>query len=104
MDKPLTISDFRPHLSSKFYVHCDKDRENLEALETKLTEINELKYDRRGDLGKAFTLTFLGELEPILPQKIYQFEHQTMGKLNMFVVPIGPDREGKGMCYEAVFS
>jgi hypothetical protein len=45
---------------------------------------------------------FRGPAEVVLPQKIYPLEHEALGKLEIFLVPIGPDEAG--MCYEAVFS
>jgi hypothetical protein len=37
-----------------------------------------------------------------LPQRIYRLQHEELGALDLFLVPIGPD--DAGMCYEAVFS
>jgi hypothetical protein len=37
-----------------------------------------------------------------LAQKIHRLEHATLGALDIFIVPIGPDR--LGMLYEAIFS
>jgi hypothetical protein len=49
-----------------------------------------------------FSLVFRGPKEPVLPQRIYRFEHEHLGDLEIFIVPIGPDDEG--MRYEAVFN
>ena len=35
-------------------------------------------------------------------QGMYDIHHPTLGILNLFVVPVGPD--GKGMCYEVTFN
>lgn len=35
-------------------------------------------------------------------QGMYDVHHPTLGILNLFVVPVGPD--GKGMCYEITFN
>lgn len=51
---------------------------------------------------QAFTLTWLGPLEPLLPQQIHQVEHPTSGSMEIFVVPVGATSEG--VQYEAVFS
>jgi hypothetical protein len=37
-----------------------------------------------------------------MPQRIYRLQHEELGQLELFLVPIGPDADG--MCYEAVFS
>jgi hypothetical protein len=55
-----------------------------------------------GDRRLPFSVVFRGPLEPILPQRIYRFEHDALGAFDLFIVPIGPD-EG-GMQYEAVFA
>ena len=50
---------------------------------------------------EPFSIVFRGPMEPVLPQRIYQFENERLGALELFVVPIGPDESG--MQYEAVF-
>jgi hypothetical protein len=41
-----------------------------------------------------------------MPQAIYPLEHQALGRMEIFLVPIGPDPRGKrkGMQYEAAFN
>jgi hypothetical protein len=52
--------------------------------------------------GRApFSIVFLGPLEPVLPQRIYRFEHDALGTFEIFIVPIGPAESR--MQYEAVF-
>lgn len=36
------------------------------------------------------------------PQGMYRIEHPTLGPIEIFFVPIGPD--GQGLCYEALFN
>jgi hypothetical protein len=38
----------------------------------------------------------------VLPQATYPVEHDELGRMEIFLVPIGPD--GSGMRYEAVFA
>lgn len=52
-----------------------------------------------------FSLIFRHSLLPqnaYLPQQIYHLEHPTLGTLDLFLVPLGPDSEG--MRYEAIFT
>ena len=49
-----------------------------------------------------YPLVFRGPRDTLLPQRIYRFEHESIGDLDVFIVPIGPDDEG--MLYEAVFN
>ena len=52
--------------------------------------------------GRApFSLIFRSPPGAPLPQRIYRLQHEELGVLDLFLVPIGPDAEG--MCYEAVF-
>jgi hypothetical protein len=55
-----------------------------------------------GQQREQFSLVFRGPLEPALPQATYAVEHDQLGRLEIFLVPIGPD--GSGMRYEAVFA
>ena len=67
-----------------------------------------LRVDKRGAFDpevhkrQAFSLIFRGPCEPVLPQRIYPLASETLGALELFLVPIGPDKEG--MRYEAVFT
>ena len=47
-------------------------------------------------------MLFRGPLAPVMPQRIYPLAHETLGSLELFIVPIGP-RDG-GMVYEAIFT
>ena len=49
--------------------------------------------------GRApFSVVFEGGPSPPLPQRIYRVEHDGLGALEIFLVPIAADR------YEAVFT
>lgn len=50
---------------------------------------------------QPFSLVFRGPRQPVLPQRIYTVTNETLGRLEIFLVPIGPD--GAGLRYEAVF-
>jgi Domain of unknown function (DUF6916) len=55
-----------------------------------------------GQARQQFALVFRGPAEPVLPQATYAVEHDELGRLEIFLVPIGPT--GSGMRYEAVFA
>jgi hypothetical protein len=40
-------------------------------------------------------LTFRGPREPLLRQRMYPLHHPSLGKLELFLVPIGPDASGQ---------
>lgn len=63
------------------------------------------KVHRLGDSGRpdgAFSLWFVAPPGPFLPQAIYPLEHAEMGRLEIFLVALGP-REG-GNLYESIFT
>ena len=59
----------------------------------------------RGDRREPFTLTFQGTAEHLLPQQIWPLDHPEIGRLEMFLVPLGPDEnDPERIRYEAVFT
>jgi len=55
-----------------------------------------------GMVRQPFTLTFRSASQVVLPQKIYPLRNATMGAVQIFLVPIGRDRDG--ILYQAVFN
>jgi len=51
----------------------------------------------------SFSLIFRSNSRSHLPQAIYAVGHPKLGDLELFLVPIGPDAEGR-MRYQAVFN
>mgnify|MGYP001825895240 FL=1 len=51
---------------------------------------------------QAFSAVFRGGNTVMLQQQTYPVEHDSLGSMQLFIVPIGPDE--KGMRYEAVFA
>jgi hypothetical protein len=51
---------------------------------------------------EQFAIHFRGPAIPALPQRIYPLQHETLGTLEIFLVPI--KRDADGMMYEAVFT
>ena len=49
-----------------------------------------------------FSVVFQAPPGTPLPQRIYRLQHDELGPLELFLVPIGPGADG--MCYEAVLS
>jgi hypothetical protein len=55
------------------------------------------------DAGRRpFSLIFRGPQRPLLAQQIYRMEHEALGALEIFIVPVSCDASGAR--YEAVFS
>jgi hypothetical protein len=96
LDK-LTSTHFSAYLNQTFRIHVDP----LAPLEAELVEVSELGA-RTDDGRRAFSIVFCTSQDAVLPQRIYPVEHAEMGQLDLFLVPIGPGKNG--MCYEAVFT
>lgn len=84
------------------FAACVGDRFRLDGngceLVAELVEAKPLGEAR----DRPFALLFRVEDGPTLPQKIYPLEHDRLSRLELFLVPVGPDEVG--MRYEAVFS
>ena len=97
LDK-LKSTDFSAHLKQTFQIQL----ESGEALAVELVEVKELGQNRAGLDGasssRAFSIVFQAAQEALLPQKIYRVEHEKMGMLDLFLVPVGPKQ------YEALFT
>lgn len=101
LDK-LTKDAFAKFLGSKFHIHIDAAK----RLEVELIEAVALN-SRSGGGGlplkrEPFSVVFRGPKDSCLPQRTYKFEHDLLGPIEIFIVPIGPDEVG--MRYEAVFT
>ena len=88
----LAAADFLPLLHERFRV----DPGDASPFEVELVEVNEIAREPGG--RAPFSLEFQGGPSPPLPQRIYRVEHEELGALEIFLVPIAPDR------YEAVFT
>ncbi len=55
-----------------------------------------------GAMRQPFSLTFRSASPVVLPQRIYWMENATMGKLGIFIVPLGRDQAG--VTYQAIFN
>ena len=101
LDK-LTGATFAPHLHEVFMVSpapwgepFDPEQHGpLVALE--LIENEELSGSRAAGM-RAFSLVFSGPGSN-LSQRMYDIEHPTLGRLEFFLVPIGPG------LYQAIFN
>jgi len=56
----------------------------------------------RTDRQEIFSLYFHGPTEPLLRQGTYQLKHAQLGELELFLVPVGKDKDG--FEYEAAFN
>jgi hypothetical protein len=93
----LTSADFTPYLNQTFTVDLDEQM----VIPLELVSVTETGSARDG--WQPFELLFLGPVSrQYLVQGTYRLEHEQMGALDIFLVPLGP--EGGRMRYEAVFN
>jgi Domain of unknown function (DUF6916) len=106
----LTARNFRAARGDRFQLTAGSpDGGSGLTLDVGLAEVTEHGDGLSGTLRAPFSVVFHGPLQPILPQGIYRLEHEGLGALDLFIVPIGPDEPATpgerptAMRYEAVF-
>jgi len=96
--KDLTYETFRDRTGESF-----RDTEAGIALD--LLEVDDLTAVARNvpaDARTPFSLVFRGPAEPVVSQGIRPLEHDELGTLEIFIVPIALEQDG--LRYQAVFS
>lgn len=88
----LVAADFAALRGERFRI-VPHDAPSFEA---RLIEVTEIAREPGG--RAPFSLVFRGGPSPPLPQRIHRVEHDDLGAIEIFLVPIAPDR------YEAVFT
>ena len=106
MLEKLTSGDFTPRLGERFTIH-HAGPESLVVDLIDVTELGSAPAPDEDDGGlprrQPFSIVFQGpESSALLPQSIYRIEHEILGVLDLFIVPIGSDR--RGIRYEAIFT
>lgn len=94
----LTYETFRDRKGQSF-----RDTEAGIALE--LLEVDDLAEVARNvpaDSRTPFSLIFRGPAEPVVSQGIRPLEHDELGTLEIFIVPIAQEQDG--LRYQAIFS
>jgi len=98
LDK-FTSSDFTPHLHEIFHVQVEQGGE----VELELIQVTDGGREHGPGVRTPFSLILLGPPSPqYLAQQIHHLEHEKVGALDLFLVPIGFE-EGC-MQYEAIFN
>ena len=97
----LTANSFTPAVGETFALDAgEAGRLELELLESRLHDPDAPAEDEGGTRA-PFSLVFRGPSDPVLPQRIYRLEHEAVGAIEIFIVPI--ERDEAGTSYEAVF-
>jgi hypothetical protein len=99
----LHTATFRAQMNSIFRIHppC------MPVVEAELVEVTErdLAGDRRPGAAarqERFAIIFRGPQEQPIQQGMYQIQHDQLGAFELFLVPVGQDKDG--VYYEAVFN
>lgn len=92
----LTLATFRPLVGDRFTVEGAMPAA-LELVLESATAAGEWPGGR-----DPFSLIFVGPDEPLLPQAIYELRHESLGVLQIFVVPVA--RDAVGVRYQAIFT
>ena len=95
----LTAATFASHRGSLFRV-VDAASDGTEL---RLIEADELPAQPGAPRAEPFSLVFTGPAEPRLEQRTYRLDHDELGELDIFLVPIGFAPDGE-LLYEAVFN
>ena len=95
MPEHFTKATFAGHVGETFRIHGGS-----QVQEDELIEVSGLDKEE----PRPFSLLFRNAGEHYLPQGTYRFEHDGMSTFELFLVPVGPDRERTGMLHESVFN
>jgi hypothetical protein len=95
----LTVESFAPHVGTSFGAETSEGQK----VELRLTSARKVMESQAAHLQRhPFSLYFTGPPSPLLEQRIYHLTHDSIGAMDLFLVPIGKDAEGYR--YEAVFT
>lgn len=106
----LTAEDFRPHQGTRFRLTGGSPpARSPVTIETELVEVTEHGASAPGSFRAPFSVLLHGPLQPVMAQGIYRLEHEQLGTMDLFIVPVGPDEPSApgqaptAMRYEVVF-
>lgn len=95
MTEIFTMDTFLGHVGTRFLMHYGDSK----TAELKLINVSDVGSSPR---QIQFSLVFQGPADAPIAQGIYRIEHDALGALDLFLVPIGKDHTG--VRYEAIFN
>jgi hypothetical protein len=96
----LTVEHFAGREGQRFWITFSDAELDLELASVTRPPEHWGTTDKR----EPFTVTFHATLDHVLPARIWPVEHEELGTMEFFLVPIGPSDAGDAMRYEAVFN
>ena len=94
-EKLPTYDEFTAQLNSRFRLHIDSDN----SVDAFLVESNSVVTN---EVQQGFSLMFRAPSEAPPVQNTYRLEHERLGAMDLFLVPVRKDDDG--LYYEAIFS
>ncbi len=100
MLKQFTHKDFATHIDSSFAIYYSE----TDFFDARLVSVQTLGQQPEDPKQRwPYSLLFhIEEKEQYLVQQIYRVTHPLIGSLDIFLVPLGPDKTG--MRYESIFT
>ncbi len=95
MSHDFTLKMFSEQLNTKFRLHYAPSK----SAEMELVKVKDLGSTPR---HTQFSCLFLAPPEVPIFQSIFKVEHDRLGSLELFLVPVGKD--AAGLQYEAIFN
>jgi hypothetical protein len=92
----LSVERLRQFIGTDFRIRLP----GAEPIDLELTAVT--VDDKSESRYENFSLLFDGPGDRPLPQRIYPFEHERLGRFDLFIVPIA--NEGGRFQYQAVFN
>ena len=84
----LSLAKFAEQLKTKFRVRLSSG----ETVELELTEAEAARGKAAHAQPESFSLLFDGPPKSLLNQNTYTFEHERLGAVDLFIVPVGNER------------
>lgn len=94
------LADFVRWVGTEF--HVADEAGDATALE--LVKAESLPSLPGAPRSEPFSLIFRSRQDCPLDQRIYTLEHQQIGRLALFLVPIGPGNDVRDTYYQAIFN
>ena len=96
---------FSEYLNTTFWITFG----TANAIEVELVAVNDLKHssavkEPAAAKRERYSLIFRGPKNTPLKQDTYTLKHNNLGTVMMFLVPMGTDKKGSGLRYEAIVS
>jgi hypothetical protein len=98
-DRPLLFEHFADKVGDVFPIN----EEGVPAIPLILQEAKPLDPAvGLPGVRPPFSLVFVAKDPRVLPQRLYRLEHQELGEVSIFLVPVAKDKDG--VSYQAVFN